>query len=843
MARRAGAVGLGLLIAGGLAAVDAASGPNTIVIGTVVLAPFVVSVLAGPHEAALVGAVAVVLAVLSAAWNHNLESGAYYLRCVVVVVGGAMSVLVAYTRERAVRDRERFELLAAVAGVSDGRLTLEETASRLSELLVPVFADVCMLDAVQQGGLRRLAVRAFGSKSSDHEAELSSRLLLTGDEGEVAASIGSGRSHLLAPFTEDRLQAMASGDGDVALLRSLRIRAAIVVALRGRGRTLGALTLFVCAHSGRYYGPEDLRFVEVLAGRVALALDNAGLFTELQTMESQLTTALGKVAEAVTVQNPQGNLIYANQAAAELLGYAAPQQLLATPAGDIVERFESFHEDGSPLQLSDLPGQQVLRGEDPEPLILRVVDKRTGNQRWRMTKSSAVWDSTGRLKMVVNVIADITAAKRAGLVQRLLTEAGEALASSPDPQHTLQQVADLCVPELADWCAVSLPDGPKQLRTVAVAHTDPDKVALAQRVGHRYPASLDEPGGSAQVFREQTAVCANDITDEMLAAAAKDEEHLHALRGLGMRAAIVAPMTSGGRSIGVLSLVSAESGRSFGEEDVALASELARRAATAVENARLYAERSRIAHTLQASLLPDELPAMPGWGTASLYRPAGDENQVGGDFYEAVPLAGAWMLVVGDVTGRGAPAAALTALMRHTLRTAATLTGSATQALDKLNSDLVARPQLSLCTAVCLVLRDHDRHAQADVICAGHPPPILVRDGSASQLDQRGPLLGAYDDERWEPMTIDVRPGDVLVLYSDGLLDATGAEDRFGSARLLETLTAATSAADAIARIEQALSGYEVGPQADDTAVLAVEFIGVPSIQSTNAARLSKTCP
>jgi serine phosphatase RsbU (regulator of sigma subunit) len=200
------------------------------------------------------------------------------------------------------------------------------------------------------------------------------------------------------------------------------------------------------------------------------------------------------------------------------------------------------------------------------------------------------------------------------------------------------------------------------------------------------------------------------------------------------------------------------------------------------------------------------------------------------------------MLVVGDVTGRGAPAAALTALMRHTLRTAATLTGSATQALDKLNSDLVARPQLSLCTAACLVLRDHDRYAQADVICAGHPPPILLRHGTASQLDQHGPLLGAYPDERWEPMTIGVQPGDVLVLYSDGLLDATGAGDRFGTARLLETLTATTSAADAIARIEQALSGYEVGPQADDTAVLAVEFIGVPSIQSTNAA-LSKTCP
>jgi serine phosphatase RsbU (regulator of sigma subunit) len=314
----------------------------------------------------------------------------------------------------------------------------------------------------------------------------------------------------------------------------------------------------------------------------------------------------------------------------------------------------------------------------------------------------------------------------------------------------------------------------------------------------------------------------------MLVAAAKDEDHLDALRGLGMRAALIVPMTSGGRSIGVLSLVNAESGRIFGDEDITLAGELARRAATAIENARLYTERSNIARTLQTSLLPDELPAIPGWRTASLYRPAGDENEVGGDFYEAIRLDSAWMLAVGDVTGRGATAAALTALMRHTLRTAATLTGSAIEALDKLNRDLVARPQLSLCTAVCLVLHDLDGSARADIICAGHPLPILVRGGMATYVGQFGPMLGAFADGRWEPLGISVLPGDVLVLYSDGLLDATGADDRFGPERLQQTLTGACTAADSISRLEQALSGFQVGAQADDVAALAVQLIGVP---------------
>ena len=142
-----------------------------------------------------------------------------------------------------------------------------------------------------------------------------------------------------------------------------------------------------------------------------------------------------------------------------------------------------------------------------------------------------------------------------------------------------------------------------------------------------------------------------------------------------MRAVMMVPMVAGGRVIGVISFVSAESGRRFAQADLELAEELGRRAGTAVENARLYRERSHIAATLQRGLLPEELPAIPGLRLASLYRPAGEENLVGGDFYDAFPTAAGWMLLVGDVTGRGAEAAALTGQARHTLRTAGMLLG------------------------------------------------------------------------------------------------------------------------------------------------------------------------
>ncbi|MGA9858183.1 MAG: SpoIIE family protein phosphatase, partial [Solirubrobacteraceae bacterium] len=558
------------------------------------------------------------------------------------------------------------------------------------------------------------------------------------------------------------MRAGAHDDEDLALLRSLRMTGDITLPLNARGRTLGVLTLLVTRDSRRHYTADELEFAEVLAGRVALALDNAGLFTDLQTTEAQLTTALGSLTEAVTIQNPQGSLIYANQAAADILGFTSPTQLLATPAAEVAERYRSFREDGSSLQLSDLPGRRVMLGEEPEPLVLRVVDRRTGEQRWRQTTSTAVRDRSGAITMIVNVIADITAVKRAELVQRLLADAGDALSSSVGLHDTLQDIADLCVPELADWCSVSMPGEHHQLRAVAVAHSDPEKVALAQRFADRYPVDLDDPGGAAQVFRDGTAMVVNDISDEMLAAAAQDDEHLEVLRGLGMRAGLVVPMTAQDRIVGVLTLVSAESGRTFGGEDVGLATEIGRRAATAVENARLYTERSRIARTLQESMMPEELPVLPGWRTASLYRPAGDEDRVGGDFYEAFALQDGWMLVVGDVTGRGASAAALTALMRHTLRAVATFTGSAAQALDNLNRELAGRPRTSLCTAACVVLREVNGGARADIVCAGHPLPILVRNGAATYVGQFGPMLGVFADARWEPVTLALEPGDTL---------------------------------------------------------------------------------
>ena len=824
---RALTLATGLSIAGGLAAIDISIGSSFVLVGLVVFAPLITSLFGDPRDVAIVGAVAAVLVALSGLWNDNFGEGIYFQRLIVCIAITVIAVLAARNRERTHRDRERFAILAAVAEIADGTRDLPATISALNELLVPSIADICIVDAMSGGEIRRLAVRAAGPRGDELAAMFAARAPLLPEDPRLPQ-----QPFLAERVGEDLLRRMAADEGELDALRAAQIGSAIVVPLRARGRRLGALTLMATAHSQRRYGDEDLEFARVLAGRAALALDNAGLFAELETIEAQLTAVLSTLAEAVTVQHTGGALIYANEAAAHMLGYESAQELLSTPVDQVGNTFDSTKEDGSPVTLEDLPGRQLLAGvPDPKPLVVQAVDKRTGRVDWRVTKASGVYGSDGELKLVVNVIEDITEVKRAEVAQRMLARAGEVLSSSLDYERTLQQVAELAVPELADWCTVSLPDAHGFVRAVAVAHVDPEKVAFARRIGERYPSRVDAPTGVAQLLRDGKSQLVNDIPPEMLAVVAQDDHHLELLSAVGLQAGLSVPMTAGGKIIGALSLISAESGRRFSEADVVLAEELARRAGTAVENARLYTERSNIARTLQTSLLPSSLPHMPGWRAATLYRPAGDENWVGGDFYDSIAVGGGWLAIVGDVVGRGAPAAALTGLARHTLRTAATLLDDPLDAVKTLNDELLARADMSLCSVAAVLLCEGEAGtATAKVVCAGHPLPLLIRDGEVRGIGEFSPMLGAYTVEEFACTKVDLEPGDVLALFTDGVFDAVGADGRFGEERLARTLAGATAADDAVARIDAALSAFAVGEQADDTAVLAVQRVAVAAI-------------
>jgi PAS domain S-box-containing protein len=562
-----------------------------------------------------------------------------------------------------------------------------------------------------------------------------------------------------------------------------------------------------------------------------LRREQLALVRELSATREQLDGMLANLTEAVTVTDTSRRMRYANQAAADLLGYETPEELLSQPLGGIAAAWDSTHEDGRPLTPEDVPSWKIVNGQPAEPLLTRVVHRETGERRWRLVKAAPLHSPGGEL-LAVSVIEDVTEAKEAELRQRFLAQAGETLASSLDYEETLQRVARLAVPGLADWCAVDVVDNSGRLDQVAVAHVDPEKVAFAMDYRDRYPPDPRDDAGIYAVLRSGQPELYPEIPDVLLEQSITDREQLEKIRAIGMRSVMMVPMAVGGRAVGTVTLVSAESGRAFDEDDLAFACDLARRAATAVENARLYTERAQTAMTLQESLLPARLPSVPGWALASSYAAGDTTAEVGGDFFDVVELEAGFMAIVGDVTGKGVEAAALTSLARYTLATAARFDPSPSAVVRLLNDVLVDRSDISLLTVACAHVVPTQTGALMRLTSAGHPLPVLVRPGlEPATIGPPGLLLGMTNSVRWQERVTELMPGDAVLFYTDGVTDTPSGDDRFGDERLLATLAGQTDPAGMIAAVQGALRAFQVGDVVDDRAMLALQLVGVSSAE------------
>jgi serine phosphatase RsbU (regulator of sigma subunit) len=334
------------------------------------------------------------------------------------------------------------------------------------------------------------------------------------------------------------------------------------------------------------------------------------------------------------------------------------------------------------------------------------------------------------------------------------------------------------------------------------------------------------------------------ITDELLRSAAQDLHQLERLRRVGARSVLTVPMVAATGVIGTITLGTIESGRRLTVEDLALAEELGRRAGTAVEHARVHGERSETAATLQAALLPPRLPELPELAIAARFRAAGGGDTVGGDFYDLFPIAGedrAWMVVMGDVTGKGAAAAAITSLARYAMRTAALYERDPSRVLQRLNHVLVHDDdRRRLCTAVCARVEPRPGGTAVTIACAGHPPPLRThRDGRVEAIGEPGTLLGAFEHGHWTDTAVELAPQESVVLYTDGVTDTRGAHSRFGIERLMDVVAAAAGrGADEVASaLDDALLGFQEGPQRDDVALLVLQPAAASEPRSAVAAR------
>jgi PAS domain S-box-containing protein len=760
-----------------LGALEVAAGEEVLVAALLVLPPLFFALTGRWGDTLLVAALALAVVLVVPLIGDAMQLA---IAIVLVLAGGAVAVALAVARAASAASLERFRLLAGVADAADraaGRH--EELVSGVLDLLVPALGDVATLDVLRDGARSRIGSRTGPGVDPEVAGAMDRRRSLEGEARSSEGAIAADRAQLVEP-DERLIAAAASTPEDAALLAELRLTTALIVPLRSRGGVVGALNV-AFGPSRRRHTESDLHFAEVLAGRVALALDNAGLTSELTVAEEQFGLLVHTLAEAVTMNDAEGRLVYVNPAAVELLGAESAEELVHADPREIMDRYAVFDEHGRPLALADLPSERLLAGEpDPPPLLVRNVVRATGAERWLLHRCSALRDADGALLRVVNVIEDVTEVKRAERAQRLLAEASEALASSMDPAEQLGALVRTIVPALAAGALAELPDERGEPLVVSAA----GEVAAA--------------GGDG---------------------------------------ALRIPLRVGVEAIGTLAIAHAEPWRGFGGAERELAEEIGRRAGVAVYNARSHSRRTAIARALQHGLLPPELPEVPGWSAAVMYRPAGEFNEVGGDFYDVFRGPGGWMVVIGDVAGQGAEAAAQTSLARFTLRTAAELTGDVSAAVSRLNDTLRGQAGLPLCTVVCAELRERaDGTAVVTLASAGHPPPLLVRGRDVLPVGEPGTIAGAFDAE-WPAVPVEIEPGDLLVLYTDGVTDAMGADERFGEQRLREALGRLEGeAGERLAALRSELEAFERGPQRDDTTVLVLEYRGQPAEASRPAA-------
>jgi PAS domain S-box-containing protein len=424
---------------------------------------------------------------------------------------------------------------------------------------------------------------------------------------------------------------------------------------------------------------------------------------------------------------------------------------------------------------------------------------------------------------------DISERKREEDSLRFLADATNLLSSSLDHETTLRRLAQLAVPRIADWCAVEVGE-PGRAHRVAVAHVDPDKVEFARVLRERYPEDA-EHGAVPNVMRTGEPQIYPEIPAGALEGAAQDEEHLELLRALQLRSVMIVPIQIRGNVFGAITFVTAESGHTYGDDDLRLAEELARRAAIAIDNSRVHAELRQTARTLQESLLPPHLPAIENVELAARFRPAGAGMEVGGDFYDIFETRpDRWGIAVGDVCGKGAEAAALTALTRYTARAAAMYEESARGVLGVLNKALLhQRGDFRFTTLAYCVLDMAAAPPSLKTSSGGHPRPLLLHgDGTAGPVGAAGPLLGVVPDAGFEEEEVLLATGDAIVLYTDGLTDAHAPERMLDESDLLTELgrCAGLSADEIAVRMEQLALGDSDQAPRDDIAILVVKLGG-----------------
>jgi GAF domain-containing protein len=776
-------------------------------------------------------------------------------------------------RERAAREEAdvtnaRFRRLEAITKVVMAHLSMEDLLRELLDAVrLTLRTDTATMLLVTEDG-KNLAVRAV---SGDEEEA----------RGQIRVPVGQGIAGTVAARREPVIVEDVPHAGPYSGFLRKKVASMVAVPLETNGRAIGVMHA-ATFHRHRFT-QEDLHLLSLVAQRAAAAIENVHLYEAaeearrvaqraaartlvLQSVTAALSEAVtsldvanvvierglpvvGATAGAVVLLLPDGKTLQVVRAEGYRRGAIEQWRTFSidtpAPVAEAVRRGEpivlrSLHEWKARFPDGPIPGAQDGRSWAAMPMMVegtaigalgitfaQPMELEEDETSFLLALARQCGQALERTRLYDAEQEARREAEAARSRLLFLSGASEVFSASLDPEIVLQGIARLVVPELADWCIVDLLEEDGTIRQTAVSHVTPSMEAVARELRTRYPPDPDLPHAVWKVLDTGESDLAEEISDEDLRARAKDQMHLKLLTELGIRSHMVVPLKARGRTLGAVSFVSMN--RRYGQDDLTLAEELIARASLAMDNARLFQLQRHVARVLQESLLPRTPPEIRGMDLATRYRAAGEGAEVGGDFYDAFETErGSWVVVVGDVCGKGAEAAAVTGLARNTIRATAMYEERPSAVLDQLNRAMIQQVADGRFCTVCYVrIRPNESGARVTVCSAGHPLPLVLRaSGAVETAGRPGRLLGVFPETRLFDQPTDLRPGDAIILYTDGVTEEVRENVHLGPQRLAAAVRASAGQdANGIAdSIEEAVFGSGRKAARDDVAIVVLRI-------------------
>jgi PAS domain S-box-containing protein len=484
---------------------------------------------------------------------------------------------------------------------------------------------------------------------------------------------------------------------------------------------------------------------------------------EAERFRQHLAEVVRGTQDAVLSKDLDGLVTTWNPAAARLYGYTA-EEAIGRHVSFIVP---ADHKDEEKVILD-----RVKRGERLDTYETERI--RADGARISVSLTVSPIRSPMRGLIGASVVArDITDEVRRRRAQDFLVAASRLLDTSLDPEETARTIVSTAIPELAEICLIDFRRADGWYGDSIVAGANPEMAAQLERIRRAQPL---DPGGEhpvAQVLRLNQPMIWRDLkAPAVVDKVSQNDEHLQLMREAGYNSAAVVPLVARGRVLGALSFLHAHGDMRYDPGDLDFLSELGERAALALDNARLYRERDRVAKSLQRGLRPPRPAEVDGLGISVVFEAAGEGIEVGGDLYDVLPCEDGCWILVGDVSGKGSTAASVSVAVRHSVRGLTREIAQPDEVLRRVNELLLAGDSLNdFATGMLARLQRDEAGWRIILASAGHPPAVLT--GAAEpELLGGGTVLGAWQEANVERHERVLGPEATLALCTDGWLEA-----------------------------------------------------------------------